>query len=407
MRNYLFIVLLILVSLTGCNTIDRIPSAENQEQTKPVLKEEIKVTNSNNTPIKVPEREPEPNIDSKPLEAGNTSSNINNGGYVATDGVWDYFWLGSTALHNEENTLKLAKMKRDGSEFQILTEDKPMYVNVVGDWIFYIKGRFDDLSYTIDGPIYKIRKDGSGREELYGNNATEMTVVGENIYFITYPEYRLYRMKTDGSELTRLIDDISYYLQYDEGWLYFEIDQKNYIYKLNLATNSKPIKVMEAPEVYVISNDWIYYLSWKEIDGLDRMDGLYRMGLDGTNVLKLFDQSAVNYTVTDDSIYVTGRKMKRNEDDVDNYDYYKMNLDGTEVSKIPLKDIEHHNRSTVFGVFGEYIYYWYNGDEWVDLARVKTDGTSEEILLDRLCTDQTDIFCPSFIEHEWRKELID
>jgi hypothetical protein len=399
MRNYLFILLLFFVCLAGCNTIDRNSSAENQEQTKPVLMEEIKETNSYNAPI----NETEPKNKSESLEAGNTSSNINNGGYVATDGKWDYFWLGSTALHNEERTMKLVKMKRDGSEFQILSEDKPMYINVMGDWIYYIKGRFDEFSYSYDGPIYKIRKDGTGREELYGPNATEMTVVGEDIYFISYPENRLYRMKTDGSELTRLIDDISFHLQYDKGWLYFEIDQDRSIYKLNTITNAKPIKMMESPDDYVISNDWIYYLVWKEIDGLDRMDGMYRMSIDGTNVSKLFDQSVINYSIKDDSIYVTAREKIRNEDEAENYEFFRMNLDGTEMSEIPLKDIEHHNRSAIFGVFGEFIYYWYYGDEWEDLARVKTDGTSEEILLDRLCTDPEDIFCPSFRGYEWRK----
>lgn len=383
--------MLIFTSLAGCNTTDRNSSVVSQEQTKPEIKEEIKVTNNNN--IIAPSKEPEPINNSNPLDAGNTSSNLANGGYVATDGVWDYFWLGSTASHNDERTMKLAKMKRDGSEFQILTEDIATSINVVGDWIYYIKGVPEVRIFPYNGPIYKIRKDGTGRVELYGFNAIQMAVVGEDIYFISFPDRRLVRMNTDGSELTILIDDVGYQLQYHEGYIYYtsKINQENYMYKLNTATNSKPIKMMKIRGNYVINDDWIYYKSWKNVNDSDVLEGLYRIGLDGTNETKLFDDLVVDYSVTEDSIYVTSRKRLSKEDEA-YFEYYRMNKDGTEIKEIFLRDIENYYRDSIFGVFGDYIYYWHYGDEWEDLARVKIDGTSEEILIDRLC-DITDLYC--------------
>ncbi len=59
-----------------------------------------------------------------------------------------------------------------------------------------------------------------------------------------------------------------------------------------------------------------------------------------------------------------------------------MSLDGKEQTILPNKDV--FNRYTVVGIVGDYIYYWLDCAEWLELARMKADGTGDEVLVDRL-----------------------
>lgn len=54
----------------------------------------------------------------------------------------------------------LYKIRTDGSGRQRLSDESSLYINVAGEWIYYVN--FDD-----EGRIYKIKTDGSGRQRVH------------------------------------------------------------------------------------------------------------------------------------------------------------------------------------------------------------------------------------------------
>jgi hypothetical protein len=100
---------------------------------------------------------------------GNTSGNISNAGYAAQEGDWIYYFnlgVDGPALY---------KIRTDGSGKMKLNSDVSTSINVVGDWIYYCKGRlYDEGIYTLNGPIYKIRTDGT--EETIINDEDSISI---------------------------------------------------------------------------------------------------------------------------------------------------------------------------------------------------------------------------------------
>lgn len=335
MRNILILLLIVLLGLTSCSA----------ESTKKMI-------------------------------SGNTPGNINNFGIVATDGEWEYFWAGTTRSE-DMNGGKLCKMKSDGTNFQVLSDDNPCYINVVGDWIYYIQNQ--KPTYYFMGKIYRIQKNGREKQKLSDIICSGMIVVGEWIYFANSSDGdKIYKMKTDGNGLTKLIDSKSCYLQYEDGWLYYatEIAPKNFaLYKLNILKNTKPLKILDSIDNFIISNGWIY--------GSKLNDGLYKIKADGTGYIKLFNERVNNFIVSKSYIYASGEQADYFVQGKGRSCYiYKISLDGKRVEKLPNGDVVYRER--IGGLTDNHIYYWVNCAEWEELARMRNDGSDDEILIDRL-----------------------
>ncbi len=67
-----------------------------------------------------------------------------------------------------------------------------MAINVVGDWIYY--SNIDD-----NWKIYKIRTDGSGREQVNNDRSWFLSVFGDWIYYEDAAD-DIYKVRIDGSD---------------------------------------------------------------------------------------------------------------------------------------------------------------------------------------------------------------
>ncbi|MFZ5351614.1 MAG: DUF5050 domain-containing protein, partial [Bacillota bacterium] len=304
---------------------------------------------------------------------GNTPGNIANIGFAATDGEWDYCWAGTTWYDFDGG--KLCKMKPDGSSFQVLSEDIPCFINVVGDWLYYIKQNRAGEYY---GEIIRLSKDGANRKELYAADCTNMTVVGEWIYFINVPEgNKIYKMKTDGSELAKLNDNESYDLQYEDGWLYYSGkvgEDKFPLYKMNILENTQPIEVLSDVKYFLINRGWIFYYNFGE--------GMFKMKDDGTGKVSVYNQPTDTANITDDSIFCISTEEVFVSGLGTYTKVYNLSLDGKKVKELPNKDGV--PRSTFACIVGEYIYYFKDCAEWYEVGRMKNDGSFDEVMIDRL-----------------------
>ncbi len=154
-------------------------------------------------------------------KTGNTNSNAVNGGYVALQGNWIYYL--NTGYDN-----CLYKMRNDGSEKQLITTDAATQINVVGEWIYY-------SAYGYNGKgsgVYKIKIDGTNKTQLSSIYVTYMMVVQDKIYYIPHENYNigLWSMDNNGENVTQLvpykcfgvniIGDRVYYLQAADPYIH-------------------------------------------------------------------------------------------------------------------------------------------------------------------------------------------
>ena len=150
----------------------------------------------------------------KPLDTkaensiGNTSGNIANGGIAAESNGWIYY--------RSNDNGSIYKMKNDGSEETKLNSDNCRYINVVGEWVYYIKATDEREGHY--GDIFRMRTDGSSRTLVAEGDYSLLTVQGGYLYCIVrtdssqnewYDGGDTVRMDLDGGS-RQVISELSY-----------------------------------------------------------------------------------------------------------------------------------------------------------------------------------------------------
>jgi len=160
---------------------------------------------------------------------------LNEGGanHISVVGDWVYF-CGSYSENG-----KIYRIKTDGSEKQELNGNGT-FARVSGDWVYYLQihspgmsicrmktdGSEDQSLHTwrltgafnmaiVDGWVFyhgsglqKMRVDGSDKQTLAEDTASNITVADDWIYFSNGSDsMTLYRIRTDGSDIQKLTDD--------------------------------------------------------------------------------------------------------------------------------------------------------------------------------------------------------
>lgn len=152
------------------------------------------------TPVKKPTGTPVPTpatanltdlVTGTAWELGNLQGNLFNEGWICeSDGELYY--------RDYNNEGFLCRAKPDGTGKQVLSEDIPRGIQVMGDWVYYS---------TYDGTVYRIkriRKDG-GEAELVGEDGASYMLVTEDWIFYNVGAY-IAKMRLDGSERTVLCE---------------------------------------------------------------------------------------------------------------------------------------------------------------------------------------------------------
>ena len=131
---------------------------------------------------------------------------------MALDGDWIYYLDGANA--------NLYKIQTDGRGRALVTDQDVCYaLNVEDGWIYYQNG--------VDGDtLYRIRPDGTGREQVLAQDTEYLNVSGGWVYYAldvgdTEEGSELWRVRTDGSGAEKLADTSCLRLNVAGGWLYF------------------------------------------------------------------------------------------------------------------------------------------------------------------------------------------
>ncbi|MCY6355153.1 DUF5050 domain-containing protein [Clostridium sp. ZS2-4] len=276
---------------------------------------------------------------------GNTAGNIVNVAMVAKSNGWIYY-----TNHADEG--KLYKMQVDGNNKTKVSNDIPLYINVVDDWIYYC----NLLDY---GKLYKIRIDGTGRTKLCNDLAEEIIVENQWIYYANAAEdYKLYKIKNDGTNRTKLNNDYSANANLANGFIYYTNCSDNFrVYRIKADGTGRTALNNDKSGFLNVVDGWIYY------ENLSDSSKIYRITTSGTNRAKVSDQSGSFLNAADGWIYYTNLN--------NNNSLYKMKIDGT--SNQALND----KGSFFIQVVDEYVYYENESDSY-NLYRIKNDGSENQ-----------------------------
>ncbi|MEN6389289.1 MAG: DUF5050 domain-containing protein [Syntrophomonas sp.] len=285
----------------------------------------------------------------KQIEYGNTVGNITNDGNVCKNGDWIYFT-------NTTDDYKLYKSHSDGSGWTKLCDDNASDINIVGDWIYY-NGNND---------LYKIKTDGSGRTKLSKDWPVYINVVGDWIYFSNFDKDGLYKIKTDGSALTMINDGSSYFVNVVGDWIYYQSKNDGYkLYKIRTDGSGKTKLNDERSACINVIDDWIYYCSVNK--NYLYSGQLYRIRTDGTEKTKLSEEIVGYLNVSGDWIYYSnlGDKGK----------LYKMLKDGRNRTKVNSDD-----NTCLINVADDWVYYRTKiGCGYVPVYIINSDGSNRAV----------------------------
>lgn len=261
----------------------------------------------------------------------------------------------NTSKQEDKNTIV-----GNGKITNIVSHDQK--ITKEGEWIYYIG--------LLDGKLYKVKTDGTETTKLSDDFCTCLSVVGNCIYYCNeYPNgygYScIYKISTDGTNKTEVCsnylssfqvkDDYIYYTSFDYNDLSSDNEYRLHRVKTD-GTEDTILKDGDAVNV-VIYDDWIYYSSNSKI---------YRMKFDGSENTVVLENLGTTYTISEGTIYYFNEDMK----------LMKASLDGS--NKTELCDAL---PSSSLEVNGDWIYYsatiFSEG-----LYKIKTDGSQKTQLTD-------------------------
>jgi len=262
---------------------------------------------------------------------GNSGGNLLSKGFIAEQGDWIYF-------NDETSTYSLYKIKKDGTLLTALNAGKynsykqymmevdyPEYLNVVGNWIYYL-GTYVDSEGNYRSDITKMCVDGTKKQVLFPDiYAESLMVEGDYLYFVNRNDNgSIYMAKTDGTGLKKLTSHPG-----NQHVTHFVVSD-GYVYYYNTYNHTGSYYGF-----YRVKNDGTdlkaygtFYLFNDVVDGYiyckfpyDRDSKLYKISVDESETILVMDDRVGGFVIADNYIYYENY----NED----YTIYRINLDGS------------------------------------------------------------------------------
>jgi hypothetical protein len=194
------------------------------------------------------------------------------------------------------------------------------------------------------------------------NNGIAVTY-GQRFYFCNINDSRkIYSMKPDGTDLKKLNDDSSNYINIVNDWIYYgNMKEGGKIYAIKI-DGSERKKINDDYSEYInVAGDSLYYSN--------RGDGskLYTIKTDGSNRKKINDGESLFVNVAGDSIYYT--------DDINGGRIHSVKIDGSGLRRLS------EDKARWINVVGDRVFYSNSSDRF-KLYSIRTDGGDKQKLTD-------------------------
>lgn len=318
----------------------------------------------------------------------NIGNNNVNLGWSNIQGNWIYY----VSFAEDGMEVEIDKIKTDGSDKQVLAKkDWEIYsINVVGDYLYFIAFEPAGEGEEVDeetaastaypkNKIYKMSTDG---EELtvindgeFSGNTVSIYVVKDKIYYVG-ADYNIYTMDTNGGNRTKISDNQTGFVGVTNKYILYDNlpenpeSQTDYVtYIMNLdGTNARP--VINGRRLYNpnIVGDVIYYVNAEN-------NAIHRVNVDGTNDEKVYDSKAYNMNVQDQYIYYLNYKDENEDSSDDTVCIHKVKTDGTDHQVV----VEIENPRFI-NLLKDWIYYTDTSDNNYVINLTKIDGSETRSL---------------------------
>lgn len=186
----------------------------------------------------------------------------------------------------------LYKIKTDGTQRTLLSEDRCNSVMVSGDWIYY-------ANMSEDFYLYKIKTDGTEKTRLNEEWSSDIYVIGDTVYYSDYSFNNISRIGIDGSNKTVLNDmDECFMLNVADGWIYYRNNSDNgRIYKIRVDGSDRTKVNEDDSSCLNVVGEWIYYRNNSD------NGSIYKIHVDGSTRTKIHGVDATSICVVGDMIF--------------------------------------------------------------------------------------------------------
>lgn len=309
-------------------------------------------------------------------KVGNTIGNIRNYGYGTSDGKWIYY-----VSPNEDATkVGICKVKNNKPEEkqELLMNDMDILsLNVYKDYLYFIGVVLENYSDTddIDNKIYRMKTDGSDLEVIndnnFNNDCYEIYVLDNSIYYIGVDE-NIYKMNLDGTNAKMVSENGTGYIGITDKYIIYNVENEakdNYItYIMNIdGTNPRPI--VEGQRLYSVDilGDYVYYTNTDK--------HIYRTKIDSNEQELILETSAYNLNLKDDYLYFLNYA---NEEDY-TVCLYRVKADGSQEKEEEVKTLSVTTK--YINVVGDWVMYMdYEEDSgFINLVNKNTSGEESKI----------------------------
>lgn len=217
-----------------------------------------------------------------------------------------------------DKSKKIYKKSLDGSSKVKLCDDNALDIALGGEWIFYIN--------ESDGSkLYKVKTDGTGRTKLRDEKVWDFALYNDVLYYLA--DDRINRINSDGTGWMQInSDDVSSWFVIEDGWIYLKAFNWSssipQLYKMGLNGGDRMLLCGDVPAGYEFSPDGsvnYYYADQEHKIG----DWLYFVNKsDGKKIYKVKTDGSLKMLVGSDEA------DENNVEFVDKYIYYKNMSEG-------------------------------------------------------------------------------
>lgn len=206
-----------------------------------------------------------------------------------------------------EYFLTLYRMRYDGSDVQkVLDYIYDFNLPYISDgWIYYTH-RLSDWAIEqeeLDGMeecLYRIRTDGTDKAKLLDEIPFSQIVKKGD--WLVYYTGDVYRMKTDGTEKVRISSDSAPVIIPKDDWIYFTtFDDEIRLYRIDWeGKNRQKLSELTSVQTIAILDDWIYFTTSGGEDPpvyLIKTDGTEEQMIELGDRQQIIQQSVINHVI--------------------------------------------------------------------------------------------------------------
>ncbi len=170
------------------------------------------------------------------------------------------------------------------------------FVATQGNWIYY-------ANIGGDGYLYKVNKDGSGRQKLANKTAKNINVVGLWVYFCD--DKFMYKVRIDGTELTKIVNGNFTWIHVENSWIYYtNANTSNNIYRIKTSGTSNQL-CLESANFVNLENNTLYYSTRIRIKDTPNFDYyVHSISTSGSNKQVVYDGHGYNLFANSKNLYI-------------------------------------------------------------------------------------------------------